>query len=276
MKVKYTLKQSGYCEASEHHVLRGNKKKKIQFYATWGHIEHPEYGHILFDTGYTNRFFEETKKFPFNLYAKVTPAYLKPEEEAINQLKTKGIAPEDVSFIIISHFHADHISGLSDYPNATYVCSTEAYSEVKGKKGIAAVRRAFVPALLPPDFEQRLQFVTFNSSSISIEHLGKTADLFHDGSVLLFTCPGHAAGQMGALLQTETSRVLIAADAAWVKQNYESVHLPMQIVRIFFHSWKDFKQSLKNIHLFHKANPETPIIPCHCKETMDVYLNKTF
>ena len=276
VKIKYTLKQSGYCEASEHHVLRGKKKKQIKFYATWGYIEHPEHGHILFDTGYTHRFFEETKKFPYSLYANATPAYLKPEEEAVSQLMVKGIAPEEVSYIIISHFHADHICGLLDFPNAKFICSEVAYNEVRGKKGIPAVRRAFVPALLPSDFEERVQFVDFSSASKSTEYLGKSIDLFQDGSVRLFSCPGHAAGQIGALLCTHSGDVLLVVDAAWVRQNYAAMHLPMQIVRIFFHSWKDFKQSLKNIHLFHKAHPETPIIPCHCKETMDLYLDKTF
>ena len=276
MKVKYTLMQGGYCEASEHHVLRGKKKKQIKFYATFGHIEHPEHGHILFDTGYTNRFFEETHKFPFNLYAKATPAYLKPEEEAVNQLREKGVSPENVSFIIISHFHADHISGLSDFSNATYVCSLDAYEEVKGKTGIPAVRRAFVPNLLPHDFYDRAIFISFNFPKCTHDTLGETVDLFDDGSILLFPCPGHAAGQIGALLKTQTTSILLAADAAWVKQNYEAMHLPMQIVRIFFHSWKDFKQSLKKIHLFHKANPDTPIIPCHCLATTKKYLNKTF
>jgi glyoxylase-like metal-dependent hydrolase (beta-lactamase superfamily II) len=275
MNVKYTLKQAGYCEASEHHVLSGKKKKQIRFYATFGHIEHPEHGHILFDTGYTHRFFEETKKFPFNLYAKATPAYLKPEEEAKNQLKAKGIHPEEVQYIIISHFHADHISGLRDFPNATFICSTAAYNEVKGKRGIAAVRRAFVPTLMPKNFEQRVRFIDFIASSQSLEHLGASVDLFEDGSILLFSCPGHAAGQIGALLQTENTPILLAADAAWVTENYTTMHLPMQVVRIFFDSWKDFKTSLQNIHLFHKANPEVPIIPCHCKATMDKHLDKT-
>lgn len=276
MKVKYTLKQSGYCEASEHHVLKGKKKKQIKFYATWGHIEHPKHGHILFDTGYTHRFFEETKPFPFNLYAKATPAYLKHEEEAVNQLKAQGIKPEDISYIFISHFHADHIAGLKDFPEATFVCSIEAYEEIKDKKGIPAVRRAFVPKLMPEDFSERVQFVYFNSPSSVDDNLGNLVDFFEDGSVQLFSCPGHAAGQIGALLQTEHGPILLAADAAWVKENYESMHLPMQVVRLFFDSWKDFVQSLKNIHLYHKKNPKTIIIPCHCKKTMDEHLNKTY
>jgi len=276
MKVKYTLKQAGYCKASEHHVLSGKKKKQIRFYATFGHIEHPKHGHILFDTGYTHRFFDETKKFPFSLYAKATPAYLKPEEEAITQLKSQGITSEDIKYIIISHFHADHISGLKDFPNATFICSKEAYEEVKNRKGIAAVRRAFVPNLMPEDFEQRVRFVNFKKSSNSINNLGKVEDIFNDGTILLFSCPGHAAGQLGALIQTESTRILSVADAAWVKENYKKMHLPMQIVRLFFDSWKDFVQSLENIHLFHKENLEVPIIPCHCKATMDQYLGKTF
>jgi glyoxylase-like metal-dependent hydrolase (beta-lactamase superfamily II) len=271
IKVKYQLLSAGYCEAMQHHALQGAPKHKIKFYATFGYIHHPKHGHILFDTGYTSKFYTETRKFPFNLYAKTTKVYLKPEEEAKAQLMTMGIEPHDVSYIIISHFHADHVCGLLDYPNARFVCSDSAYRDVKNKRGLAAVKRAFIPNLMPVNFEARAQFVNISKAGQSDEHLGKMVDLFEDGSIQLMDLSGHAKGQIGALLETNSGPVLLAADAAWKKENYSNMHLPSKLVKLIFDSWSDYIASLAKVHHYHKAHLDTPIIPCHCSDTLATY-----
>ena len=43
--------------------------------------------------------------------------------------------------------------------------------------------------------------------------------------------------------------------------------LPHPIVKLFFHSWRDFKASLHKIHRYHQAHPETCVVPTHCAET---------
>ena len=45
------------------------------------------------------------------------------------------------------------------------------------------------------------------------EILGKGYDLFGDQSIIMFPLPGHAAGQHGALIQTEKGPVFLVADA---------------------------------------------------------------
>lgn len=275
-KITYQLRSAGYCKAMQHHVLRGTAKKKIHFHATFGLIHHPVHGHILFDTGYTHRFFKETTSFPFFLYAKATKVFLKPEEEATAQLQTMGIKPKDIQYIIISHFHSDHVCGLSDFPNARFVCSQTAYDDVKNRKGIQAVRRAYIPALMPKDFEKRALFIDTTTGKKTDKYLGKLTDLFNDGSILLMDLSGHAKGQIGALLATKSGPVLLAADAAWKKENYIKIHLPSPIVKLFFDSWQDFVKSLWRIHHFHIANTNTPIIVCHCSQTLEKFKEKVF
>ena len=101
--------------------------------------------------------------------------------------------------------------------------------------------------------------------------LGPQYDLFGDGSFLLCSLPGHAVGQIGARVKTKYSEVFMIADAAWLKENFENLHLPSPIVKLFFSSWSDFKASLKRVHDFNIAHPEVPIIPCHCKSTMEAW-----
>lgn len=273
-KLKFDLKCAGYCEADGSHALRGTPKGVIPFYATFAYIHHPKHGHILFDTGYTQRFYEETKRFPFSIYAAITKVYIRPDEYASHQMNIQGVSPEEVNYIIVSHFHADHIGGLKDFPNATFICAKSAYDDVRNRKGISALSKGFVPNLMPSDFESRAKFIDIQNASVEDESLGKLYDLFDDESILLCALDGHAKGQIGALLETEKGKVFLVADGAWLKQNYTEYHLPNPIVRLFFDSWKDFKSSLMRIHLYHKKNPETIIIPCHCRETFLEFTNQ--
>ena len=268
VKVKFSLRSAGYCEAKQSHALRGTKKKDIKFYATYGHMEHPVHGHILFDTGYTRRFYELTERLPFSIYAKCTKVYISKEEEAKSVLTNAGINPKEVKYIIISHFHADHIGGLRDFPQATFISSELAFLDIKDRKGISALKRGFIPKLLPDDFEQRLRLISFSENYIEHQILGKMIDLFGDKSILLTELDGHAKGQVGALINTEElNQVFLISDAAWLTENYQKLHLPSPIVRLFFSSWTAFKTNLNNIHKYHKAHPEVIIIPCHCEKT---------
>ena len=100
MTVKFELKSAGYCEAGRHHALRGAPKKVIKFYATYAHILHPRYGHILFDTGYSRRFYCATKHYPFKLYGRITKVFIEEEEEACRKLSGGGVMPENINYII--------------------------------------------------------------------------------------------------------------------------------------------------------------------------------
>lgn len=72
LPLKLHLGYAGYCLAGEHHALRGGRRRQIRFYALWGLIEHPRHGLILYDAGYTPRFYEATARWPARLYAELT------------------------------------------------------------------------------------------------------------------------------------------------------------------------------------------------------------
>ena len=86
-KVKLHLGYAGYCLAKETHTIKGGNNINVKFNALWALIHHPINGYILFDTGYTKRFFEATKKYPNKLYANLTKVVLKKGEEVKEQLK---------------------------------------------------------------------------------------------------------------------------------------------------------------------------------------------
>ncbi len=266
--VQFQLKAAGFCWAAQHHAMRGAARKDIKFYATYGIIRHPKHGVILFDTGYATRFFDYTSKYPYKLYQHLTKVKINEAENVVNQLKADGIEANEVTYIIISHFHADHIAGLKDFPNSTFICNRTAYEAIKGKSGLAAMKYGFVPAFLPDDFENRLQLVNIETGTYVDKDLGKLVDLFGDGSILLCDLDGHAVGQMGAILNTAEGIVFLVADACWLEETYKEGKMPHFITRLLFNSWTNFVKNVNKIRNYHQNNPETLIIPCHCEKTM--------
>lgn len=267
MNVALKISSAGFCMAGGNHAQRGTKRENIKFNAVFALIKHPSKGYVLFDTGYTKRFFEATNKFPYKIYAAITKVTLKDGEEVVDQLKTIGIAAAEIKYIIISHFHADHIGGLRDFPNAQFICTKAGYKDVKGKSGFSGLIKAFIPYLMPKDFESRTRFIDMETATITHSDLGKMIDVFDDGTIMMCALDGHALGMIGILVKTNQREVFLVSDAAWLKSNYQDLKLPHPIVKIFFNSWNDFKDSINRIHKFYKNNPDTLIIPSHCMET---------
>lgn len=267
---KFKLEETGYCTAKRSMLLRGAKSDTMRLYATFGILEHPQHGLILFDLGYHSDFYKYSKKWPYSIYARSTPVFHKPQESASERLKQLSYDPKSVKWIILSHFHADHVAGLVDFPEAQLICSEEAWDAVRNLRGFGAVRRAFIPALIPADFKSRLKLISFKGKEHLREHpiLGVEYDLFGDASLMVSSLPGHAAGQIGIRFNTANQEVFLVADAAWLRSNYVDLHLPSPLVRVFFSSWRDFKTSLRKVQAYHQAFPDTAIIPCHCPETL--------
>ena len=91
--VKLTLFQAGYCTAPEHLLQRGGRRADVKLPALFALIEHPQAGYVLFDTGYSRRFYTETAGGLNRLYGKMTPVTVHEADEARTQLAARGIAP---------------------------------------------------------------------------------------------------------------------------------------------------------------------------------------
>ena len=125
-----TVLEAGYCQCPGGLARGYGSWRNIRFPALFALLEHPRFGRLLFDTGYSADFFHATRRLPYRLYRKATPVTLAEEQTAVSQLAARGLAPRDIDQVFISHFHPDHISALKDFPAARYRYWPDAYAAV--------------------------------------------------------------------------------------------------------------------------------------------------
>lgn len=265
--VRCHILATGYCLASESVVIRGGRFRSIACHATVALLEHPRHGWTLFDTGYAPRMLDETRAWPYLLYRLLTPLRLNPRLAVAAQLGALGLATGDIARVIVSHFHADHVAGLRDFPRAALIASRAAYEDAASRRGFGALLRGIVPALIPGDFAARATLLS-DFTGPALPALGPTHDLFGDGTLLLVPLPGHARGQLGLLARTERGPILFAADGCWISRSYREDRPPHPFANLIVDDPRAVAATIGRLHDFAAARPEVAILPTHCVEAL--------
>lgn len=275
LNMKINILHAGYCTAPEHIAIHGGRWRSIHFPAMFALLQHPSFGPMLFDTGYSYRFFDETRKFPNRFYRWMTPVTLHEEDLVVNQLATFGIRPQDITHVFISHFHADHIGSLRDLTGSRYIYMPHAFAHLRALPPSEDIKHAFMRGLIPTDFDQRSHEVDMSKAILLSEEYApfkKGYDLLGDVSIIGVELPGHALGQMGIFVRDENNKLFFfVADAAWLKQSIVQNRPPHKIADLIFSDGKIYRETLGNLHKYYLTHPDTNVIPSHCDETIRMH-----
>ncbi len=276
-RVALHLMRVGRCRHPEWVTIRGGRLGPIDFPALAALIVHPTEGPILYDTGYADHFAEATKTFPGKIYRWLTPVSLPEAEQLTAQLRGFGVATAEISRVLISHLHADHVAGLRDLPRARFLALEKDVASHLGPnalRGLAALKRGVLPVLLPNDFESRLDL----ADACPTVDLGpawapfsRGYDLIGDRSLIGIPLPGHSPAQLGVLLRTtDDQQILLAADSCWSARAWREQRLPSFLARPLFADWTDYRNTLAGLRTVATHNPDLAVVPSHCTETFEV------
>ena len=262
--------QAGYCRHPEAATLAGGRLNSAVFPALVGLFLHPTEGVVLFDTGYDPAFVEATQPFPQRLYRWLTPPTISDTTAVSAQLGRFGRSPADVRWIVLSHFHGDHIAGLHAFPRANIACSRQGLDAARQGGVLHALMGGVLRALIPSDIDERLIYFEDRPRTAlpsAFRPFDEGADLFGDGSLLLVQLPGHCPGHWGLVARAEDDRLhFLAADAAWSSRAIRENRPPPRITTTFLGRTRAYRETLGQLHHMARAAPEILITPAHCAE----------
>ena len=212
-------------------------------------------GLFLLDTGYSSHFHDAARGV-FTIYRMVTPVtYRHEQENLVAQLRSHGVRPHDLSAIVISHFHADHIAGLRDFPLVPVYASASSLNDIRGLNGWRALRKAFIPPLLPDDFYKRINPLREDTQHQLPDALAPFSTgwrLDKSGELWAVPLPGHAKGQIGVFVEDQGHWSLLAADAAWAPDAYRGLQGPSNVTFLIQDNKRDYYNTLAKLHQLHK------------------------
>jgi N-acyl homoserine lactone hydrolase len=173
-------------------------------------VEHPE-GVIVVDTGETARvaepgYFPRWQPF-FRLAVRER---VEPEEEIGPQLERLGITPSDVSTVVLTHLHTDHVGGLHHFPNNRILVSRIELGYAAGLRGRL---RGYVNKRWPGWFSP----TTVELAPTPLGPFPHSLPLTAAGDIMLVPTPGHTPGQVGVLVDEGDHSVLLAADSSYTE-----------------------------------------------------------
>jgi len=128
-------------------------------------------------------------------------------------LKQINVNPEQVKFVGISHFHADHTGQLLPFTNATMLIGKGDWDGVNANPPVPGANLT--------------GFKVWISEKRKVEPLTGDKDVFGDGSVVVLRTPGHTSGHSSLLVRLrEKGAVVLVGDAVHFRENYASNGVP--------------------------------------------------
>lgn len=190
-------------------------KHRISLPLTCYLVEHPK-GLILVDTGWHPLVRSSPVKALGVMQSMLSKVQLPEGKAAIEQLSRLGYKPSDIDYLILTHLHADHVSGLKTLSDAKRILVSDI--ELKTAKRNPIVYTSAMWSGI------NLETFSFEPSAPGPENLA--LDLFKDGSVQLISTPGHTAGLTSLIIRSGDQFVLLCADVAYSERSWKEQVLP--------------------------------------------------
>jgi glyoxylase-like metal-dependent hydrolase (beta-lactamase superfamily II) len=175
----------------EDYNLKREEVKDTNMGVTCYLIVHPK-GLLLYDTGLNDRLVGRP------LYENVLEGYGQLKFQTLSgQLADVGVTAANIDYLVLSHYHWDHVGNAGDFAAATWLV-------YKGDREqmFSTTARAY------PWFSQYAALEHSRTTLLNGDH-----DVFGDGSVVVLATPGHTEGHCSLLVRLKnTGPVVLSGD----------------------------------------------------------------
>ena len=131
----------------------------------------------------------------------------------VDLMKQINVNPDQVKFVGISHFHADHTGQLAPFTNATLLIGKGDWDGINANPPMGGANVA--------------GFKEWIGEKRKVEPQSADKDVFGDGSVVMLRTPGHTPGHQALLVRLkDKGPVILSGDAVHFHENYANEGVP--------------------------------------------------
>jgi glyoxylase-like metal-dependent hydrolase (beta-lactamase superfamily II) len=169
-------------------------------------IVHPQ-GKLLFDTGVHCDALSDPVARLGKRIAALFALRSRAGEDVVSQLAALALRPDDIRYVVNSHFHFDHCGCNASFPRAQFLVQ---------RAELAAARAE------PKRYDPRDWNLPLDYREVDGEH-----DVFGDGSVVLLPTPGHTPGHQSLWIRASgAAQFVLTGDACYTREHLEKTILP--------------------------------------------------
>jgi N-acyl homoserine lactone hydrolase len=128
-----------------------------------------------------------------------------------DRLKVLGLTPAQITYVGISHHHADHSGGARDFPQSELLIGKGDWEALKAMK---------------PEDRGAAQLAHWLTGGGKATPVAGDKDVFGDGSVVMLGMPGHTPGHTALLVRLANGPVLLSGDQFHFRENREARGVP--------------------------------------------------
>lgn len=195
-------------------ILRGKDKKRILPVSCYL-IQHPK-GNVLIDTGWDSKYISEKPKRFCGLLDSMSTPIVKTGDSIDCKLKTVGLTDKDIDFIFFSHMDFDHTSGLRLLSNAKKVLASKEEIDDSNRYFFRYVKSNWDFTTVEP----------FHYANSGLGPVGKSFDVFGDGTLVLINSPGHSHGLFTAIVSNNNQYIALAGDTIYTRKSITQRLIP--------------------------------------------------
>jgi len=214
-------------------------------------IKHPK-GDLLIDTGFGCDIDRQFEMLPFFVRYVTTYEHGKC---AADQLRDAGYDMTQLKWILLTHAHWDHVSGLPDFPGAT-VLVPEAEREAIDKGGaVMELARSF----------RDVRYAAYKFGGGPYLGFPTSSDVYKDGSIVLVPAPGHTPGSVIVFVTLPgEKRYALVGDLVWQLEGIlQREERPWLQRRVADADPEGVRANLLRVAAIAAKFPEITIVPAH-------------
>src|SRR6516162_7542091 len=214
-------------------------------------VEHPR-GDVLIDAGFGRLIRAQLRAMPL-FFRLLTD--LEQSQPAADQLMATGYDFKRLRFILLTHAHWDHVSGVPDFPSVPVLVTAAEHRFIYASGFPNAPARTIDP--------KRYQDYGFDGG----RYLGfeQSHDLYGDGSIVIVPAPGHTPGSVVVFVTLPSgARYAFVGDLVWQLEGLaQREQRPWLEARVLGEDPSAVQDSMRRLNAIVTRYPQMKIVASH-------------